>query len=332
MLKETKDIYSDEILYEALTRFGGDKDNVKDIGGFEAFVYEATINDKKYILKITHTIRRLVNYLMGELDYVNYLASHGVPTSKAVESVNGNFVESIDASDGGKFLAYLFEKAEGEISTKESRTDEIIQTWGQVSGLMNRLAAGYKPSKPEYKRQIWYEDDVYEFDKHLTGEDAELIPLCHQILDEVKTLPQTKETFGMIHGDLHQGNFFINKGQVLPFDFDDCEYGYYMNDIAMPYYYGGGLFKVMDDDAVGYAENFLSQFLKGYQKEFSVPKEIFLQMPEFLRVRAMILYIILNQAWVGDMRDDEKNELIIKFRRHTTGEQIPFEIDYTKFL
>ena len=333
MLKATQEIFSDKILSEALTRFGGTKEACKDLGGFEAFVYEIGVDGKQYILKITHTVRRTVDYIMGELDFVNYLASHGVPTSMAVQSKNGNFVESINASDGGQFLAYMFEKAEGRITKKEEHTDEIIQKWGEVAGLMNRLSVGYKPLNENQKRQLWYQDDVYNLEKYLPKEDTDLIPVCRSIIEDVRKLPISKESFGMIHGDLHQGNFFWNNGQVIPFDFDDCEYGYYINDIAMPLYYGVSAYKEDDHHALNeYGENFLSVFLKGYKKEFSVADEWILLIPKFLTVRSVILYTVLHQAWSGENLDDEKQAIINRFKHHVTGERQMLDIDYSKFV
>jgi Ser/Thr protein kinase RdoA (MazF antagonist) len=41
------------------------------------------------------------------------------------------------------------------------------------------------------------------------------------------------ETFGLIHGDLHQENYLFDRGQVRAIDFDDCGYGHYLYDIAV---------------------------------------------------------------------------------------------------
>lgn len=41
------------------------------------------------------------------------------------------------------------------------------------------------------------------------------------------------ETFGLIHGDLHQGNYLFHHRQVRAIDFDDCGYGHYLYDMAV---------------------------------------------------------------------------------------------------
>jgi Ser/Thr protein kinase RdoA (MazF antagonist) len=41
------------------------------------------------------------------------------------------------------------------------------------------------------------------------------------------------ETFGLIHGDMHQENYLFHRGQVRLIDFDDCGFGHYVYDLAV---------------------------------------------------------------------------------------------------
>ena len=42
-----------------------------------------------------------------------------------------------------------------------------------------------------------------------------------------------KNKTGLIHADLHFGNFFLKDGKISPIDFDDCGYGFHMYDLAV---------------------------------------------------------------------------------------------------
>jgi Ser/Thr protein kinase RdoA (MazF antagonist) len=46
-------------------------------------------------------------------------------------------------------------------------------------------------------------------------------------------LGQGTDTFGLIHGDLHQENYLFHNGRVGAIDFDDCGYGFYTYDLAV---------------------------------------------------------------------------------------------------
>jgi len=62
---------------------------------------------------------------------------------------------------------------------------------------------------------------------------ARIAILIRKIREIQRVVGQKSETFGLIHGDLHQGNYFFHQRQVRAIDFDDCGYGYYLYDIAV---------------------------------------------------------------------------------------------------
>jgi Ser/Thr protein kinase RdoA (MazF antagonist) len=55
----------------------------------------------------------------------------------------------------------------------------------------------------------------------------------HRIRMVQRKLGQGPDTFGLIHGDLHQENYLFHQGQVRAIDFDDCGYGFYLYDMAI---------------------------------------------------------------------------------------------------
>jgi Ser/Thr protein kinase RdoA (MazF antagonist) len=62
---------------------------------------------------------------------------------------------------------------------------------------------------------------------------AQVAVLIRKMRETQQTVGQAPEIFGLIHGDLHQGNFFFHQGQVRAIDFDDCGYEHYLYDIAV---------------------------------------------------------------------------------------------------
>jgi Ser/Thr protein kinase RdoA (MazF antagonist) len=64
--------------------------------------------------------------------------------------------------------------------------------------------------------------------------DAALVErFIHRIRQVQQRIGQGRDTFGLIHGDLHQENYLFHQGQVCAIDFDDCGYGYYLYDLAV---------------------------------------------------------------------------------------------------
>lgn len=43
---------------------------------------------------------------------------------------------------------------------------------------------------------------------------------------------KNRRSYGVIHGDLHQGNIIFKEGEPRPIDFGRCGWGYYLYDVA----------------------------------------------------------------------------------------------------
>ena len=332
MIPETEKLFNDGNLNQAANCYGIDISNLKKLGGFEAFVYEFQRDDKSFIMKITHSIRRTVDYIMGELEFVNYLAQNGIPTAKAIPSVNGELVETIDAEDGSFFLVYVFEKLMGRETDHKDWTDDFIVQWGQFSGRMNALSKEYYPSHDSYRRQVWNTDDIYNFEKYVPASEYKAIENCRKIISHVKSYPVDNNSFGLIHGDMHPDNFFINDGKIEIFDFDDCEYSHYVNDIAVPLYYAApGVEDNYGNSREEYSEYFLSNFMKGYYKENHLERFWIEKIPEFLLVRTVIMFSLCHQIWPND-HNERQQAFFTRFKRRLNDGEPVIDIDFSKFV
>ncbi len=67
--------------------------------------------------------------------------------------------------------------------------------------------------------------------------------IAEDLLKEIETLPKDKDSYGLIHNDLHPGNFLIDGERIHLIDFDGCMYSWYAFDIGnalyLPYGWGG---------------------------------------------------------------------------------------------
>jgi amicoumacin kinase len=82
------------------------------LAGLKAYVYEYTKDKVDYILKITHTLRRDKDYLMGELEWMSFLFSHHVSLSEPVLSKCGKYIEELP-SENGSFSCHVLCQSEG---------------------------------------------------------------------------------------------------------------------------------------------------------------------------------------------------------------------------
>jgi Ser/Thr protein kinase RdoA (MazF antagonist) len=68
-----------------------------------------------------------------------------------------------------------------------------------------------------------------------TPEAAALVSRAIQkVWATLRELGQGPDVFGLIHADLHHRNVLFHKGIAAAIDFDDCGYGHWLYDLAVP--------------------------------------------------------------------------------------------------
>ncbi len=286
-----------EFLSEAASRYGINADDLNKLGSFESIVYGFSHGGRNYILKITHSRRRTPDLVRGELDWTQYLLDHGVSVSRAVPSVNGELLEIIDgrtvkALEDDYFLVYAAEKAPGKTTERIDWTEPFVRQWGRMIGRMNALTKSFIPVAPSRKRFGWFEDHSPRIEKHIPPSQTIVIGKIRNLIDRMRSWPVDKDSFGIIHGDMHHGNFMSDEGRITVFDFDDCHYCWFGFDIMIP------LFYVMRDHQVDandteYARWFFDNFMDGYRQENNIDGIWIKRIPDFMKLREIDLYSVI---------------------------------------
>ena len=137
-----------------------------------------------------------------------------------------------------------------------------------------------------------------------------------------------RDSFGLIHVDLHAGNLFRHGDTIVPFDFDDCIYSWYVNDIAMALYYvlheerdswGGSQRDVWTGSSQmtrgATIDHFIKYFMEGYRLKNALDDWWLSKIPDMLRLRLLDLYIEVRMAWEGEGMTPERVAHLDKHRR-----------------
>ena len=293
MEKQIKEKYNEHILDEVLRRYGILQEDIKELDGFESFIYEFNRQDEDFILRIGHSSRRSYGLIQGEVDFINYLAAGGVGAAKAVLSENSELVEAIDDQQGGHFLATAFVKAQGGHVGREAWGPAMWVEYGRQIGLMHRLSKSYQLPDPAWRRPEWDDPaNCLDMAAWLDGKELEVVEKFDTLKARLDALPRGKNDYGLIHQDAHRGNFYIDKnGKLTFFDFDDCCYGWYAYDLAMVLFYA----VPWDERAPDFAREFLKYFLQGYRQENQIGENWMAQLPDFLKLREIDLYAIIKR-------------------------------------
>jgi Ser/Thr protein kinase RdoA (MazF antagonist) len=301
MEERIKNRFSHEILSQALDLYHIDPDQIQVLDGFESFIYKFDSDDRQGILRISHSIRRSPELILGELDWIHYLFIKGASVARPLQSIKNNFVEKIDDKAGGSFLAAAFERAEGEPHRGDEWSDVLLFEYGKLLGLIHQLSQKYQPADPAWTRPAWDDPTMLDVEAFIPKGEVRILELYKELCQYLNELPQDEDSYGLIHQDAHRGNFFVNKqGRITLFDFDDCVYSWYINDIALVLFYA-----VMgQDDPDRFIPKFLSGFLPGYFSHFSLDSAWFKEIPHFMKLREIDLYAVIHRSFdVANLQD-----------------------------
>ncbi|MUK87927.1 phosphotransferase [Ornithinibacillus sp. L9] len=322
-------LLSKEIMEEALSHFTL-RPEYRKLGDFENYVFEVYRNDMPYILRITHSTHRSEDEIKAELDWINFLHFEQVNVPKAYESKNGRMVEAINAADGSVFYCSLFSKVIGEPVKITSKlfNEKLFFAWGKTIGRMHHATKKYTLTENIKRRASWDEDDLLEIENYVPAQDTVIIQHTKELVNQLTTLPKNSDNFGLIHSDIHSGNFFFDGEEIHVFDFDDSCYLWFSSDIAIPVYYSA-LYRYPQgnkNERNAFANMFMKSFMEGYKTESQPPKQWKEQLPLFLRLRDMTLYSVLYKKIPLEERNEEINKLLEEIKKRIESNEAIVDI------
>lgn len=318
-----KDRYNDTILQEAMRRYGITNDQIHPLDAFESFIYEFERDSHAYILRISHSFRRSESLVLGEVDWINYLAEGGVSVAKAIPSESGRLVEVIEDQWAGAFLVTAFVKARGQ-APWDLWTPKLYKSYGEMIGQIHTLSKSYQPNQPAWKRPDW-NNDLFEFvERYLPESESIAKKKYRDICRHVNTLAKDRESYGLTHQDAHGNNLFVDEmGQITLFDFDECAYNWFINDIAVVLFY---IVQDAEDWRV-FTEEFLSHFLRGYVQACTLDFTWLKEIPNLLKIREIELYAVMHRDFDVKNIDDEWCARFMHNRKSRIENDVPY-IDF----
>lgn len=325
------------LLKEAIKLFEFEdiKTNTNLLGNSANMIYEIEQNDERYILRITQKPAKYIPSYEGEIDWVNYLADNGVRVSRAISSVNNRYVEHIH-NDNSCFLVSAFEKADGKIpDTKDNEVwnESLFYKWGQSMGQMHALAKEYTVKDISMKRKEWNEDIYFTSEYSLPDEETKVIKKWNAIIEQLESLPKDKDSYGIIHYDFHQHNFFVNNDDITVFDFDDCLYHWFTCDITIALYHAVySIPKTEPQKRIDFAQQFTSSFFRGYLEENIIDDFWIKSIPLFLSYRRICSFMFFSKLWNSE-NINEWQKKYLQEMKHNIENDIPvINIDFNNVL
>jgi len=323
MEQHIKDRFNDAILQQAMRLYGIANEQIHALDAFESFIYEFERGAGAYILRIAHSSRRSAALVLGEVDWINYLADGGVAAARAIPSLSGQLVEAVDDQRGGAFLLTAFVKAQGQ-SPWELWTPQLYEAYGSIIGRMHALSKNYQPKQPGLKRPEWNHEMFQFVERYLPASETITKRKYQEACQYINTLAKDRSSYGMTHQDAHGNNFFVDEaGRITLFDFDDCAYNWFINDIAVI------LFYIVQDaeDWPAFTRQFMTHFLRGYVQACPLHPAWLKEIPLFLKIREIELFAVMYRDFDVNNIDNLWCARFMLGRKSSIAHDLPY-IDF----
>jgi Ser/Thr protein kinase RdoA (MazF antagonist) len=319
------DAETEVVLGEAtrLFEFDADVARARLLGNSANLIYEFERAGASLILRVSQQDGQSVAGYESEIKWVNYLADNDVGVCRAIPSLSDTYVEVIEIGREC-YLVSAFEKAKGQhpdVKSKEEWNAGLFREWGRTMGRMHALAKktvmeGWRLSRSEWNQNRYFTAE-YPLEEDLVDE-------WDSVTRQMESLPKDYDSYGLIHYDFHQANFFVDGGRITVFDFDDCLYHWYACDMAISLYHA--LCSVPHsetDERKEFAYGYLEPFLRGYLSETDLDVAWIEKLPLFLDYRRLCSYRFLSKLWSGEGMVDWQMDWL-QYLRNGIVDGIPY--------
>ncbi|MCM3575305.1 phosphotransferase [Mesobacillus subterraneus] len=297
------------------------KSKVKLNGGFQNEVFH--IQGKGKVLRISgmHKTEKMIKQ---EIEWMIYL--HNAGLAVPLPDVN------LDISNGrvGTFFEYI-EGNQVDVTNHSHWNLKTFKEFGRILGKMHAVSKEYEVV--EIYRPVWTKEDPDVFDLKNSLND-EMRRIYESLLQDLLPYSITKDTYGLIHNDFHQGNLIVNNtGNIVVIDFDDCSFNWFAQDIAVFFYHAYWQQDSFNGMLDQFGHEFMHHFFAGYQEENTLHETTIKQIPTFLKLREVFLYRLFREKWDLTQLEEWQKYTLDDLERKITN-QLPFGgiTDFSDYL
>jgi Ser/Thr protein kinase RdoA (MazF antagonist) len=255
---------------------------------------------ERFSLRVHRPGTQRPGYLASELVWLRALKRDlGLTVPVPVPARDGSLIVEVEGAGApGPRPCVLFRWVHGSFRGR-SLSAAGLQGVGEFMARLHTYSETFRP--PEgFSRPRWDIDGLLgraaglDPDKALAAISADQKEIIMRTSEMVRgamlQLGESPDVFGVIHADLHQGNYLFHKGEVRAIDFDFSGWGHYAYDIGVTF------------SALQRHPNYPSlreAFLIGYKRRRPLPTE-----QEALIDTFKAAFIMGHSLWLSALLDE----------------------------
>lgn len=303
---------------------------INDLHGGHNKVYAISGDNINFVLRLSLCDRRSSANLLGEIDFQSYLSQNGVNVVAPLKNLNESYLCECQL-DGISYFATAFELSRASnFMEREPDGEKLYVSAGKELGKIHYYSKKYVPSPGIRPRFQWYKNT------HLASADmfSQNVPTLaapyNTFKQKMLQMDKNKESYGLIHGDFFFANFLSHKNHAIVIDFDECEYNWYLYDIAVCMYYqliGANPKHVIQKQKE--AAELFKWLMEGYLQETSLDTKLIKYMQHFFWMRDYVL--LATMAANAQLSPWQKDLYDTAFQRVTKHQPL-VDIDFSCLL
>ena len=231
--------------------------------------------DRFFVAQIWRPQTRIVENIISEMRFLEYLYNHGVNVPKPHKTLSGDWYLEVGSPEGIRLLG-VFSYIEGKVFSKNP-SPRISRELGEIFAKIHNLSE--KLPKAKYNKYIDRGETIKKLmpsvEKLLFKRPKEMkfyTQVGNYLISFYKELnSDIKIRNGMTHGDFHIHNAFVaERGDVTIMDFDACGVDYYIQEL-MSYKWS--------IEKNNLPDNLWQEFLSGYNRYRNLSREEIEKIP-----------------------------------------------------
>jgi Ser/Thr protein kinase RdoA (MazF antagonist) len=286
---------------ELAKRYGAKIEEQNRLGNSANLIYEISLRGKPTILRLSKHSEHKELHARFELAWMDELAKSIPKIAGPIPSLRGKLYEIVSA-DNEQWIISVFHKAPGRLVDPENLAEWNAVLFSSLGELMGRLHSHTRPYVENIgiNEQFDWRHSFLFWPENNTWVDPDIQPVWEETLAAMELLPTSPEDYGIVHADIHHLNFHVEDGNIVLFDFDDCEYSWYAYDIASTLFFVASAADYRGvESGKRILERFTAPFLRGYQKHAVLPAHWYEMFPLFLRYRRLAQYKYFSNLFHG---------------------------------
>lgn len=215
---------------------------------------------------------------------------------------DGKFIHMVKGENGAEYYGAVFTYLTGKPLEELAVNERPIwfEKLGQTAAILHNHTRRWCESH-NLPRFHWNYDTMLST-QAIWGDWRKvptLTPKTYAMLEEADCLIRrqlqeygmTEENYGLIHGDLRGSNLLIEEDMLKIIDFDDCGYGWYIQDLAAS-------LSFMETEPM--VSQLIEVWIKGYQKISPLQQREINMIPTFIMMRRLQLLTWITSRQSSD--------------------------------